>query len=128
MSDFQEWCEEISSVVIASARGEVVQVSYNGNNWIDKCEKDFCGKYKYRIKPRTIKVGDFEVPEPITSHPAESMTHVYIASPAASSFYDEMELDHSVASYVFAERGICHKSKNDAIAHAKAIIALTSSK
>ncbi len=124
MKELQEWCKKILPVVQAAANGEEIEVCVYGK-WVEAKASAMSSSNEYRIKPRTIKIGDIEVPEPITKHPDEMVTHVYVASPAASGFYDEMELDQSKESYVFAERGICHKTKDAAIAHARALIALT---
>lgn len=69
MSKLHCWCKEISDVVVAAAMGGCIQISYDGKTWSDKTGLNFDSGYKYRIKPRTIKIGDFDVPEPMRDEP-----------------------------------------------------------
>lgn len=136
MSGFKDWCENVMPFVIASSSGEVVQASCdNGNSWfdMDECEMsdpalqfDF-GDYDYRIKPRTIKIGDFDVPEPMRVEPGSGVQYFVVETlsdtPAACQTWNGMDCEKRWLSM-----GLCHKSKESAIAHAKALIALTSAK
>ena len=136
MSDFKDWCEKVMPFVIASSNGEVVQASCdNGHSWFDmsECERsdpalqfDF-DDYDYRIKPRTIKIGYFDVPEPMRVEPDSGCEYFVVEAlsdiPAASQIWNGMDCEKRWLSM-----GLCHKSKESAIAHAKAIISLSSMK
>ena len=136
MSDFKDWCEKVMPFVIASSNGDVVQASCdNGHSWFDmsECERsdpalqfDF-DDYDYRIKPRTIKIGDFDVPEPMRVEPDSGCEYFVVEAlsdiPAASQIWNGMDCEKRWLSM-----GLCHKSKESAIAHAKAIISLSSMK
>lgn len=131
MNDFQKWCKEILPIVKAAADGE--QCQYNGRKdgsgeWFDmtKCGM-FMHEMKYRIKPRTIKVNGFDVPEPMREAPKEGV-EFFVASPAAEEFhaYFEWECEESDADWL--SRGICHATKEAAIAHAKAMLGIDPNK
>lgn len=64
-TEWQKWCEKTAPIMAAAGRGEVVQILVNGE-WKEKeVGSSFFTKSKYRIKPRTIRIGDYDVPEPI---------------------------------------------------------------
>lgn len=80
---------------------------------------------KYRFKPKTIKIGNIEVPEPM---------HF---APAINSFFWAPELVEGMPT-VFTSywsggpndferlrNGFCHTSKEAALAHAKALVEVT---
>ena len=136
MSNFQEWCVKVLPFIQAAASGEVVQVSFdNGGDWdcMDRFPMsdpvisfDF-DDYDYRIKPRTIMIGDIEVPEPMLVAPKKG-DYYYLVSlldedVAAVQAYDEMHCEE-----MWLRRGLCHHTKEAAITHARALIALTSKK
>ena len=136
MSDFKDWCEKVMPFVIASSNGEVVQASCdNGHSWFDmsECERsdpalqfDF-DDYDYRIKPRTIKIGDFDVPEPMREIPTYGDV-VFTVEIDEKRLFGQTTWNSLEFVSTMLERGLLHKSKDAAIAHAKAIIALTSAK
>ena len=137
MSRFKDWCEKVMPFVVASSNGEVVQASCdNGHTWfdMDECEMsdpallfDF-GDYDYRIKPRTIRIGDFDVPEPLRVAPSAGTT-VFSVSLELIGSHDEWDwVDGDCVMDLMLSRGILHSSRDSAIAHAKALIALTSAK
>jgi len=66
MNEFQKFCEEIRLVVIAAAKGEVIQYQDNNGEWLDKPSYGFIPSRKYRIKPKTINIAGFEIPAPET--------------------------------------------------------------
>lgn len=136
MSNFQEWCVKVLPFIQAAASGEVVQASCdNGNFWVDlstvtlsdpALQFDF-DDYDYRIKPITIMIGDIEVPEPMLAAPKKG-DYYYLVSlsdedVAPMQVYDEMSCEE-----MWLRRGLCHHTKEAAITHAKALIALTAKK
>ena len=136
MSDFKDWCEKVMPFVIASSNGEVVQASCDsGHSWFDmsECERsdpalqfDF-DDYDYRIKPRTIKIGDFDVPEPMREIPTYGDI-VFTVEIDEKRLCGETTWNGLEFVSTMLERGLLHKSKHDAITHAKALIALASAK
>ena len=136
MSRFKDWCENVMPFVVASSNGEVVQASCdNGHTWFDMDECDTSdpalqfdfGDYDYRIKPRTIKIGDFDVPDPMRNEPDPWCEYFVVEIlgdiPALRQTWNGLDYEKRWLS-----RGLCHKSKESAIAHAEAIISLTRAK
>lgn len=136
MSRFKDWCEKVMPFVVASSNGEVVQASCdNGNTWFDMDECDTSdpalqfdfGDYDYRIKPRTIKIGDFDVPEPMRIPPVGGK-EVFSPMPASKDMYWSWPWWGSEADLSAMNRGVVHNNKDSAITHSLAIISLTSAK
>ena len=126
MSKLQDWCKEISDVVVAAANGEKIQISYDGKTWADKTELEFDSGYKYRIKPRTIKIGDFDVPEPIRVDIGIGNKYFTISLGGASAISCMWLGDGR--DYELLRNGLCHETHEAAELHAKAIVSLTSAK
>ena len=136
MSRFKGWCKKVMPFVIASSNGEVVQASCdNGHTWfdMDECEMsdqalqfDF-GDYDYRIKPRTIKIGDFDVPEPMREAPNGGV-EVFSPMPASQEMYWSWPWRGSKADFLALNRGVVHCNMDSAVAHSIAIISLTEPK
>ena len=132
MSDFQEFCKNILPFVRAGADGDVIQCNLGQRGWADCSEANkelfrIGAKTEFRIKPRTIKIGDFDVPEPMRVEPDAGHEYFVVEAlsdiPAASQIWNGMDCEKRWLSI-----GLCHKSKESAIAHAKAIISLTAEK
>lgn len=77
----------------------------------------------YRRKPRTFMVGDVEV-RPVQGR-LERGVRYYCACPTNSVFYFSFEFDGESARRKQQERGLIHTTQQDAIAHGKALAALT---
>lgn len=130
MSDFQKWCKEILPIVQSVVNGEVIQGRFKGaQTWVDSMPdwECFAASQEYRIKPLTIKIGDFDVPGPMRVEPNAGDEYFVVEAlsdtPAASQIWHGMDCEKRWLSM-----GLCHKSKESAIAHAKAIISLTAAK
>lgn len=96
------------------------------DSW-DQCEyaPNWVVNFEYRRKPRTIRIGEFDVPEPMRAAPKEGSSYFIPATDAVrmlehESFWDGDDIDASRLS-----RGICHATKEAAILHAIALISLT---
>lgn len=132
MSEFQDFCKKILPFVQAGTAGEVVQWHAGEHGWLDVNAANpecfgFEAGTEFRIKPRTIKIGDFDVPEPMRVEPGSGVRYFVVETlsdtPAACQTWSGMDCEKRWLSM-----GLCHKSKESAIAHAKALIALTSAK
>lgn len=133
MSDFKDWCEKVMPFVIASSNGEVVQASCdNGHSWFDmsECERsdpalqfDF-DDYDYRIKPRTIKIGDFDVPEPMRNNPAYGQ-EIYVVTPHVREGITPSAWLGCGGQYTALGRGLMHESAENAEAHARALFSFS---
>lgn len=124
-TEWQKWCEETAPVMAAAGRGEVVQV-FAGGRWLDKEGGVFYSGAKYRIKPRTIRIGEYDVPEPMREAPN-----------AGSRYYIPAILGCGCMSVVWADDphdisalndGLVHSTLEAAQLHAKALISLTANK
>ncbi|WFQ80486.1 hypothetical protein PXH59_04940 [Xenorhabdus sp. SF857] len=84
---------------------------------------------EYRLKPRTIKIGDIEVPEPVRE-PLEEYTEYYCpdintfgTSDADCHLWDGDDNDKDRL-----QNGLIHLDRESAELHARALIALTATK
>ncbi|MDC9607354.1 hypothetical protein [Xenorhabdus griffiniae] len=93
--------------------------------WTD-CDRaiNFDIHLMYRLKPRTIKIGVYDVPEPVRE-PLPELTHYYLPDIYADS--EEIMLwDGGIDDITWLQRGLIHLDLESAELHAKALIALTS--
>lgn len=124
MSKLQDWCNKILPLVKEIAEGGVVQYKSASGEWIDKTEFEFLPQSEYRIKPRTIKIGDFDVPEPMRVEP-ESDAFVYCATPHLDCAVTGFHWTGNHSEKLLLRRGMIHASTESAKIHAGAIISLT---
>ena len=123
MNTFQEWCKELLPIVQAGANGEEIEYSKKKGVWYnfknaedDLLRFDYWGEY--RIKPKTITVNGIEVPAPLTT--LDGVNTFYLAVPSNMNFYVSFATSFNYNKDCL-ERGLCHKTKEAAIAHAKAM-------
>lgn len=126
LNAFQEWCKEILPVVLAAARGDVIEARFIGaGDWVEsQCDWECFGKSReYRIKPRTITVNGFEVPEPIREAPAVG-TKCYLACVTKREFVCCLYWDGLPADYHWLRLGLWHSTEEAAVIHAKAMLGI----
>lgn len=128
MNAFQEWCKELLPIVQAGANGyDIEWLSTDGTRWASYnkvCESaiSFRIDEHYRIKPRTTVLNGFEVPVPLEN--LEGLDEFYLAVPTNKDFYVNYKtsvMDSTSTVCGWLQRGLCHKTKEDAIAYAKAM-------
>lgn len=83
-----------------------------------------CGEFEFRLAQEMITIDDVSFPKP-ESEPLKKGTEYWVADPtfchyALAGHWVGDKLDKLALS-----RGLLHKSKEDAIAHAKALIRLS---
>jgi hypothetical protein len=78
---------------------------------------------QYRRKPRAININGYEVPEPMREAP-EKGAYYYAAATTATDF-DPIEWFNDYCDKGWLSIGICHATKEAAIAHAKALLSFT---
>lgn len=123
MKTAQQHAQEILPLVTAQANGEVIQM-YVGDEWSDCKEPTaFVDGCKYRIKPKTILVNGFEVPEPMREKPKNGDKY-FTPSLIANEFNCEAIWSSDSVDKGLFGRGICHTTKEAAIAHAKAMLGI----
>lgn len=121
--------DQIQEVKLAWARGEVVQ--YNaGYGWHDWKEKESLtirggGHHMYmawRVKPRTIRIGEYDVPSPIQTL-TDGQRYFYPALGIG------VQVDHycegCAVSLTRLRSGILHTTREAAELHAKALLSFT---
>lgn len=119
MTERLKWAD----VIIAMANGETGQWLHVGGKWVDGVDYNPMSypEYEWRVKPKTIKIGDMEVPEPLRVVPEKDATYFIVEPMSDDLFYaatwgcDNIDIRH-------LSRGQCHATEEAAIAHAKALI------
>ena len=124
MNEFQEWCKEILPFVQAAANGEPIEYATITGGWGIKKLLSFTKAGKYRIKPRTIRIGEYDVPEPCRE-PLQKGDMYWIASLDEESPLLEYTWREDRIDTIWLSRGIIHHTKEAADIHSKALISLT---
>lgn len=130
LNAFQKWCKDNLHVVQAAANGEEIEYESYAGKWIDRGDSMaviFKQGLKYRIKPRTIKVNGFNVPEPMKQAP-DIGTDYFVSSVVQEHYHIPSCWDGYSEDYLRLSRNICHTTKEAAIAHAKAMLGIDLSK
>ncbi|SFU93796.1 hypothetical protein [Xenorhabdus koppenhoeferi] len=102
--------------------------NYEDECWCDLDEDDGLwarGTAKYRLKPRTIKIGNIDVPEPVREPLENGMKYFVVAT--SGFFLAEAGIWNGAKIHmIHLERGLIHLDPESAELHAKALISLTS--
>lgn len=123
MKTAQQHAQEILPLVTAQANGEVIQM-YVDDEWYDcKAPTAFVDGCKYRVKPKTILVNGFEVPEPMREEP-EVGSVCFVASINNPAFFYSIYWETISCNKTALSRGLIHSTKSAAIAHAKAMLGI----
>lgn len=80
----------------------------------------------YRIKPRTIKIGEVDVPEPVRDE--SDMVNggeYYFPLVNGEDLCEDYYWSGDYMDLLLLKRGLIHKTKEAAIAHAKALIKIS---
>lgn len=80
--------------------------------------------YDYRRKPRTININDHEVPEPMRVKPKIGEDYVY-PDFGDDEMYGCYKWRNDKVDINYFNNGLCHTTKEAAIAHAKALLSFT---
>lgn len=88
-------------------------------------DHDNLGDCSYaRIVPKTITIGGMEVLEPILDAPKIG-AWFFMPDPCVADLFDADTWEGSGGHITLLYRGMCHLTKEAAIAHAKALIAVS---
>lgn len=96
--------------------------------WLEfRTHPEWASAYDYRRKPRTIRIGEYDVPEPLTTQDSFAPgAWLYVVA------LDNIETICRTPSYpglrAFIDRGIVHATSEAAELHAKALISLSAPK
>ena len=92
--------------------------------WQDVDKPEWFEGQEYRFKPRTIRIGDMEVPEPMRVAP--NVGDVYwVVDLMAQELCTELAWNGADPERRWLSNGTCHATKEAAIRHGKALVALT---
>lgn len=82
---------------------------------------------EYRRKPRTIQIGEFDVPEPLREAPAIGATAWYVTLNDIKTFEPLVHYANDSFFQRALERGLLHATREAAELHAKALLSFTQS-
>ena len=119
---FQDWAKEILPIVEAAANGAAIEFKQDGV-WYEKAHNDLCYDYEYRIRPNTIRIGEYDVPEPLREMPTAST--VYYVPTLANIPVCSYMWKCSVSDIDRLNMGLIHLCADSAALHAKALLSIT---
>jgi len=106
---------------------ECVNRSWKGEEWEPATEYSgwvfFPGFWQVRRKQKTIKVNGFDVPEPLRE-PLKDNVNYCIPDPKMEDLFDYQTWTGHKLDMVWLSRGLIHLTKENAIAHAKAMLGI----
>ncbi|MCG9247083.1 hypothetical protein MHJ90_11315 [Acinetobacter baumannii] len=114
---------------LAWANGELLLVNNTERNgWEPFNPYDFgfdvFDKFEFQLKPRTIFIGEFEVPEPLREAPEKGTTCSY-PSPTVELGVQQFKWNGSKGQLRMLQHGQVHSSFDNAFAHCCAIIKIS---
>ncbi|MGM7311293.1 hypothetical protein ACOI3P_16470, partial [Acinetobacter baumannii] len=114
---------------LAWANGELLLVNNTERNgWEPFNPYDFgfdvFDKFEFQLKPRTIFIGEFEVPEPLRVAPEKGSTCSY-PSPTVELGVQQFKWNGSKGQLRMLQHGQVHSSFDNAFAHCCAIIKIS---
>ncbi|AHK11825.1 hypothetical protein S349_35 [Shewanella sp. phage 3/49] len=118
----QEKAAELLPFVQALANGEKVMQSVDNGEELDS-NGNFIYGLTYSIKPKMMLVNGFEVPEPMRVKPDRHKIYYTPHILAPTLFSQETWFENNSHKTLFC-KGICHSTKEAAIAHAKAMLGI----
>lgn len=120
---FQDWAKEILPIVQAAANGAVIEFK-QGGVWYEKTHNYLCYDYEYRIRPNTIRIGEYDVPEPLREMPAWGTTY-YVVDTVTPKSPRKYTWVGDTADIGWFNLGILHSTRDAAVLHAEALLSLT---
>lgn len=123
----QRVLDPLLDVKLAWANGEEVQRRDQDTNWMDWEQShrlNLSLGHEWRVKPKTIMIGDMEVPAPATT-PLKYGTPYWVPSLFRRELYVEILWTNDEWDELAIKHGMIHLSKEIAIAHAKALIKIS---
>lgn len=92
-------------------------------NWREKNESTFMTNLEYRLKPKTITIGKYEVPEPVRE-PLKEGDIYFVASPNLGYVYEYAWIDCKMNTN-HLNNGLIHLTQEAAETHYKALLQWT---
>jgi hypothetical protein len=122
-----------ADVLIALANGQEIQYTpHTDISWSDYVERNpinfsplYCTENViWRVKPKTIRIGERDVPEPMRVAPATG-TVIWMPSIWYQTKASSLTWCNTSENTIRIERGLCHDNREAAIAHAEALILIS---
>ena len=119
--------EQLTEIKLAWAHGEEVQYQHL-DGWKDWGKDHWLNVEHYstwRIKPKTIRIGEYDVPEPLRDlRDGQKYYSVSLFGPVGEDYY----ADGCHLSKVAASMGLLHDTREAAELHSKALLSFTEKK
>jgi hypothetical protein len=120
-------------ILIAIANGEQIQLKDIIGNWFNVNNsfvlagilKEIYTPERYRIKPKTININGFEVPEPLREAPKIGETYYVANTAAVRDMPGETYWVNDKADQKWLNLGLCHSTKEAAQIHIDALLSFT---
>jgi len=121
---------ELKRAYYADPENVVVETCAPNGDWV-RCsdEPTWHTQLDYRIRPRTIRIGEIDVPEPVRS--VTSMTYggkYWTFSILEDDFVTDFIWENDKSDLSLLKAGLIHPTKEAAIEHAKALILVSGGK
>jgi hypothetical protein len=122
----QEYWKEAETDAEAWKNWEHALRGSEGKAWLPCLEHPcFAHKRRYRRKPRTIIINGHEVPEPLRVKPEIGSVYYVACVSSGSESWFCVKWFHDEIDNTRFDAGMCHATKEAAIAHAKALLSFT---
>ena len=118
---FKKWYAETLPVVEAQAAGATIE-QLSGHVWVHKDNDIYNTLGKYRIKPNTININGYEVPEPLRVAPTDD---AYVYGVSSAGGFSKVRWNDSKVCRMLLVRGMLHTTKEAAEIHSKALASFT---
>jgi len=79
------------------------------------------------MQPKTIRIGEFDVPEPLRECPKDGVSVFVVFLSGEPECVELTWIGASSQNMLKLHRGLLHKTRDDAVLHARALISLTES-
>lgn len=116
-------------VLEALKLGKDIEYSYLGGDWVSYNQVSpvgalTSGEYSFRIR-EMITIGNVSFPKPVTKKPKFDSKYYTPSLGDRSKLYIELTWEDDSIDNASFEQGLAHLSKDNAIAHAKALIEIS---
>jgi len=120
-------------ILIAVANGEQVQWRKMDDTWRDEPAKEVLREIagsmsspeRYRIKPKTININGFEVPEPLREAPDHGSGYYVASTSGGPNIRGSTFWVNDTADQNWLNLGLCHSTKEAAQIHLDALLSFT---
>lgn len=119
---FQDWAKEILPIVEAAANGAVIEFKQAGV-WYERTHNDLCYAYEYRVKPKTIRIGEYDVPEPLRDRPINGESVYLVCTDRA--FPLKLQWFTNEYTLYLLDSGLLHRELAGAALHLEALLSHT---